>query len=184
MDAQPVNHPDDPPPYATVEAAIAVAAQALPEKVEPADLQQPSLPGLRPQFDLKGALDAIEDQERAASAAEQAYAAAAEKAKALRKLADAQNAKLRELIRTLNARRHDARYEPKESDDGSEAVSAGSDAHAVSDGVSDMASLLADLQGELAQVEDGATAPASPLGPDHTPRSEGTAGASPVTEAA
>jgi hypothetical protein len=75
---------------------------------------QPSIPGLRPSFDITAAMTMIEEQERAASRAEADYAEAAAEAKELRKAADAENTKLRELIRELNHRRHDARYEPSD----------------------------------------------------------------------
>jgi hypothetical protein len=95
IDPAPVNtHPTDPPPSLPI-----------------AEAHQPTIPGLRPAFDLRAALDLIEEHERAASDAEKAYTLAAEKAKSLRKVADAANAALRELIRDLNTRRHEARYE-------------------------------------------------------------------------
>lgn len=65
----------------------------------------PTIPGLEPPFDAKAALDAIEQQEIAASRAEQRYRGAAEHAKHLRKLADEENAALRRLIQQLRERR-------------------------------------------------------------------------------
>lgn len=93
----------------TVEQAIAAAAQALPERVEPV---QPTIPGLRPMFNVAAALDAIEAAEHTATDAERRYTTAADQAKLLRKRADDANATLRALIRDLHERRHDARYEP------------------------------------------------------------------------
>ena len=95
----------------TADEAIARAAQALPERVEPIGPAQPSIPGLRPAFDVAAALDSIEQAERDASAAERAYGSAKTRAKQLRDDADKKNATLRELIRALNDRRHDDRYE-------------------------------------------------------------------------
>src|SRR3954470_5415561 len=62
----------------TVEQAIAAAAQELPERVEPV---QPTIPGLRPAFDVASSLDSIEAAEREATDAERKYSNASEHAK-------------------------------------------------------------------------------------------------------
>jgi hypothetical protein len=91
------------------ELPIAIAADVLPDRVEPV---QATLPGVRPVFDVGAALDAIEDAASTARDAEAAYTRAHELAKDRRKIADSANTKLRDLIRDLAERRHDARYEP------------------------------------------------------------------------
>jgi len=68
---------------------------------------QAMIPGLEAPFDSRAALDAIEEQESCASAAEQRYRTAAEHAKHLRKLADEENAALRVLIQKFRQRREE-----------------------------------------------------------------------------
>lgn len=67
--------------------------------------EQPTIPGLEVPFDTRAALDAIEDQEKRASQAERVYKSAADRAKELRKIADAENEALRKLIREFGQRR-------------------------------------------------------------------------------
>jgi hypothetical protein len=96
---------------ASIEEAAAIVRDAFQREREAAHARQPAIPGLTPPFDFKAALDSIEQQEQAASRAEREYVSASEHAKQRRKEADTENAKLRTLIRELNERRHDARYE-------------------------------------------------------------------------
>jgi hypothetical protein len=198
MDAQPMETPPSAPPVA-VEEAIAAAAQELPEKVEPGinsgintdeknipenisfqaneignQPHQPFLPGTRPAFDVATALDLIEQQELAASDAERAYTAAAEIAKAKQKKADVENGKLRALIRELNERRHDRRYEAPSDDATPNACSGASpELHPGAPAGGDPAPSDGN-SGESEGNSNGGTSASSPLGTDH-PRSEGTA---------
>jgi hypothetical protein len=101
----------------TIEQAITAAAQELPERTERTGPVQQTLPGTRPMFDLAGALTMIEDAAQEARVAEAAYEGAKAHAKRRREEADQANTTLRDLIRDLAKRRHDARYEPKDTDD-------------------------------------------------------------------
>lgn len=102
----------------TIEQAIQAAAQELPDRVE---LKQGMIPGLRPLFDVAAALDLIEEAAQEARVAEAAYEGAKAVAKRHRDAADLANTTLRDLIRDLAERRHDARYEPPAEDAGEKA---------------------------------------------------------------
>lgn len=93
------------------ETPIEQAARQVPEKTEP---RQPSIPGLRPAFDVDAALRMIDEQEEIASQTERTYERDQERAKASRKIADAENHKLRTLIHDLRARRLDAEFEQRD----------------------------------------------------------------------
>jgi hypothetical protein len=139
----------------TIEQAIAAAVQEMPERVEP---RQQTLPGTRPAFDSAAALDLIEQAAEAARDAELAYASSAETTKARRKIADGLNEKLRTLIRDLAERRHDARYEPQETDAEEAATDDGVDVAVVDGGQLD--ALEGDASGDQLVSGEPAAEPA------------------------
>jgi hypothetical protein len=95
----------------TVDAAIAAAAQALPERTEPV---QPTIPGLRPMFDYAAACQSIMEKRAELKRAESTAWLIGEKYKALKKRVETLASELATLIDELDERAHDARYSAPE----------------------------------------------------------------------